>query len=45
MDSEIININDEENYDNYQLKIENWFHSLDIDKHLVQKNWQTVLTP
>ncbi|KAL4130777.1 hypothetical protein QTP88_008166 [Uroleucon formosanum] len=32
IDSEIININEGNNYDNYQLEIENWFQSKDIDK-------------
>ncbi|KAE9522924.1 hypothetical protein AGLY_016683 [Aphis glycines] len=32
IDSEIINTNEGNNYDNYQLEIENWFQSKDIDK-------------
>jgi len=32
IDSEIINTNEGDNYDNYQLEIENWFQSKDIDK-------------
>ncbi len=32
IDSEIINTNESNNYDNYQLEIENWFQSKDIDK-------------
>jgi len=32
IDSEIININEGNDYENYQLEIENWFQSKDIDK-------------
>ncbi|KAL4098328.1 hypothetical protein QTP88_022962 [Uroleucon formosanum] len=32
IDSEINNTNEGNNYDNYQLEIENWFQSKDIDK-------------